>query len=147
MTANEAVTERLAERWLELVLASYPAAARTSLTETADPFRNPVGAALGGNLRLLARELLGEMNGEAVASAMDAVVRLRAVQGFSPSAALKFVFDLRRAAAEAGCEIPQARIDELALKGFDQYMSCREQVFALRLKELRSPFALREQVE
>jgi hypothetical protein len=86
------------------------------------------------------------MDEEAMAPALDAVVRLRAVQGFRPSEALSFVFDLRAIAAEAGGELPplldgrshlDGRIDRLALMAFDRYMACREQIASLREKELQ----------
>lgn len=139
MTGSEAVAEKLAERWLACLVSSYPLAARAALGGNINPFRNPVGHALGENLRKLAQQLLGEMDCQALAAPLDAIVRLRAVQAFSPSQALGFIFELRATAAQAGCEIEQKRIDTLALMAFDQYMRCREQIFELRLQELRSP--------
>jgi len=143
MSASDAVAEAVAERWLARVLASYPPAARASLGESADPFRNPAGHALRESLRLIARELFGEMNRESLMEPLDTIVRLRAVQGFSPSEALAFIFDLR----DAATGLPQERIDELALMAFDCYMHCREQIFELRLKELRSQVQLATRTE
>lgn len=138
--ASEAVAEVVAERWLERVLLSYSAAARASLTDRTDTFRNPAGHVLKENLLLLVREVLGEMKREVLEAPLDAIVRLRAVQGFSPSEAIAFVFELRNAAnglAGSGCTVPQERIDQLALMAFDRYIACRELIFELRLKELR----------
>jgi hypothetical protein len=130
------IAEIVAERWIERTLASYPAEAHSLLSGELDPFRNPAGHVLKENLTTLARELLGEMDEKAIAPALDALVRLRAVQDFRPSDALRFIFDLRDVVAE----VPQAlenRIDELALMAFDQYMACRDQIARLREKELR----------
>lgn len=145
MSADRARAEAVAERWIERTLASYPAGAVSGLRGERDPFRNPAGHAIREGLAVLARELLGGMDEEVMAPALDAVVRLRAVQGFRPSEALGFVFDLRTIVAETAgaataAQIPPhlgSRIDRLALMAFDQYMACREQIAGLREKELR----------
>ena len=136
-----AIAEIVAERWIERTLASYPAEVHSLLSGEQDPFRNPAGHAIKESLTTLARELLSEMDEKAIAPALDALVRLRAVQDFRPSDALRFIFDLREVVAEVTGEVPRAlenRIDELALMAFDQYMACRDQIAGLCQKELRS---------
>jgi hypothetical protein len=65
-------------------------------------------------------------------------VRIRAVQNFTPSQAIGFVFDLKgliRAMAPADRQaskemvVIESRIDALALLAFDLYMSCREKIY------------------
>ena len=134
------VDEAIAERWVERTLSSYPAQALPFLSGEQDPFRNPVGHTLRKNLATLAHELLGSMDKNRIAEALDALVRMRAVQNFSPADAVRFVFGLRAVIQEtsgAVSESLQRRIDELALMAFDRYMSCREQIFELRVNELR----------
>ena len=134
-------SDDIAERWAERTMASYPAEMLPFLSGEQDPFRNPVGHTLRENLATLARELLGTMDKRAIAPALDALIRLRAVQSFSPAEAVRFVFELRIAIREASGAVPellQSRIDNLALMAFDQYMTCREQIFELRAKEIRS---------
>lgn len=136
MSADRAIVER----WVERTLKSYPAEMFSFLSGEQDPFRNPVGHTLRENLATLLRELLGTMDRERIAPALDELVRLRAVQNFSPAEAVRFVFDLRALFCEVSGAVPetlQSRIDELALMAFDQYMACREQIFELRAKELR----------
>jgi hypothetical protein len=140
MSVSGAIAEIVAERWIERTLESYPAEAHSLLSGELDPFRNPAGYAIKESLKTLACELLGEMDKIAIAAALDALVRLRAVQDFRPSDALRFIFDLRDVVAEVTGAPPQAlenRIDELALMAFDQYMACRDQIAGLREKELR----------
>ena len=95
MSASGTIAEIVAERWIERTLASYPAETLSLLSGEQDPFRNPAGHAIRESLTTLARELLGEMDEKAIAPALDALVRLRAVQDFRPSDALRFIFDLR----------------------------------------------------
>jgi len=140
MSVSGTIAEIVAERWIERTLESYPAEVLPLLGGEQDPFRNPAGHAIKESLNTLARELLGGMDKIAIAAALDALVRLRAVQDFRPSRALRFIFDLRDIVAEVTGEVPQAlesRIDELALMAFDQYMACRDQIAGLRERELR----------
>lgn len=137
MSVAEETSEVLAKRWFERTAASYRG---PTIAGDEDPFRNPVAHTLRESLTTLARELTGAMNEASVAPALDAVVRLRAVQDFSPAEAVSFVFELRSLLREEGCpgsELMETRIDELALMAFDTYMKCREQIFELRAKELR----------
>jgi len=140
MSVSATIAETVAERWIERTIASYPAATAQLLNGNSDPFRNPSGHVIRESLNTLARELLGPMDECAIAPALDALVRLRAVQNFRPSAALRFIFDLRDVVSEVTGKFPQTldrRIDELALMAFDQYMACRDQISSLREKELR----------
>lgn len=140
MSAAGESSEALAKRWFERVLASYRGPMSTRATSDEDPFLNPVAHTLREGLAKLARELTGAMDEAAVAPALDAVVRLRAVQDFSPAEAVGFVFELRSLLREEGgpvSELMDARVDELALMAFNKYMDCREQIFELRAKELR----------
>lgn len=128
------------DRWIERTLKSYPEGMHAFLGGEQDPFRNPVGHTLRENLATLLHELMGTMDRNRVAPALDALVRVRAVQNFSPADAVRFVFGLRQAIFEVSGAVPdwlEGRIDELALMAFDQYMRCREQIFELRAKELR----------
>ncbi|MFP5229640.1 MAG: RsbRD N-terminal domain-containing protein [Acidobacteriota bacterium] len=132
--------EAIAERWVSFSMNSWPGAGRPLLSTEKDPFRNPVGSTLRSNLYILAHEVLGEMQEAPVAAALDAVIHLRAVQDLSPSDAVRFVFDLRVAIDEVAGAVPEslhARIDALALLAFSQYTRCREQIFELRVREIR----------
>jgi len=85
-----------------------------------------------------------------VAEQLDGILRIRAVQHFSPARAMAFLFELKDAiAAELKRELKDAklaaelrvlerRMDTLALLGMDIYTRCREQVYEIRLAELRN---------
>jgi RsbT co-antagonist protein rsbRD N-terminal domain len=140
----------IAERWLALTFETYPPATRRFLLEERDPFRNPVGAALREGIPRLAGELCGGMNGEAVAQALEGIVRIRAVQDFSASQAVGFLFLAKQALGEAlpGASAAglESRVDEMALIAFDLYVRCREQIFEARLGESRRQFKVLEKI-
>jgi hypothetical protein len=129
------------EQWIARTMQSYPAAALPFLTGQDDPFRNPVGHTLRQSLTTLFEELQGSMDTGSIASALDAIIRIRAVQDLTASQAVGFLFLLkpltRELAPEQDHEKLADRIDRLALMAFDKYMQCREQVAEIRLNERR----------
>ncbi len=138
----------LLDRWLDLVIASYPAESAAFLRGEKDRFRNPIGATLARELAVLFDGLLDGSAGDEARQAVAALVRMRAVQQLTPAAAVAFVPLLKRAISdELGAEGSgragellslYARIDELTLKAVDELVECREQVFRLRAREARS---------
>jgi len=131
--------EPILEQWIARTVQSYPSSAAAFLSGEKDPFRNPVGRTLRQSLTTLFRELQGGMDAAHIAPALDAIVRIRAVQDLSASQAVGFVFLLkpivREIAPESGQTPLDERIDQLALLAFDKYMQCREQVKEIRARE------------
>ena len=132
-------TGAIAEEWLKRVLAGYPEQTARILSQERDRFRNPVGYALKEGLPVLVEEIFGSMDRERLVSALDEIVRIRAVQDLTPSQAVGFVF-LLKPLVESGMH---PRIDDLALLAFDLYTQCREQLHEARVNEAkRRVFAL-----
>jgi hypothetical protein len=79
------------------------------------------------------------MDAAKMGPALESIVRLRAVQDFTPSQAVGFVYLLREIFQEelAGREPPdvQKRIDEIALRAFDLFMKCREEIYEIKARE------------
>jgi len=73
------------KRWTECILETYPSDARRFLEKQKDPFSNPVGSTLSRAIEAFYREFLGNGDPEKLAGSLDALLRVRAVQGFSPS--------------------------------------------------------------
>jgi hypothetical protein len=139
------------KRWLNLIIETYPADSQRFLREQKDGFANPVGTTLSRGVDTLYHELLHGMDSEKVNASLDEIVRMRAVQDFSPARAMTFIFLLKKVLrgelAQEINESPSAReellalesrIDEMALRGFDLYMKCRERVFEIRAKEAKN---------
>jgi hypothetical protein len=141
-----ASSHELVERWFAQTIESYPHLSAGFLASERDPFRNPAGHALRSSMSAIVEELLGNWDMEKIAPALDAIVRLRAVQDFTPSQAVGFVFLLRPillATTPAPPATIEARIDQLALMAFDHYMKCREQIAEVRADEVRRRIRLR----
>ncbi len=136
----------LEERWAELVFASYSQQSVPFLRQERDRFANPLGSTIRNQTAALVEGLLAGADAGVLATHLDAIIRVRAVQDFTPAEALRFVFQLKQAVAEiAGDDaagVPageflalHARLDELALQAFGIYVGCRERVFEIRARE------------
>ena len=136
------------DKWFGVVVAGYPADTARFIKSQKDPFSNPVGGTTLKGLTGLMDELLGEMNRDKIDSFLDPIIRIRAVQDFSPSRATSFVFSLKKIIREhlnkcdfndnlMVAEMSQfdQKIDSLGLIAFDIYMKCREKIFQLKAYE------------
>jgi hypothetical protein len=137
------------ESWRDYALSDYQADATVFFRSQKDRFANPVGHALRSGTEAIFDGLLDEMSAEQVCACLDDIIKARAIQDLSPSQAVSFVFDLKRAIRkEIGGEIADprtaaelaqidAQIDQIALFAFDVYTRCREKVAELRINEVK----------
>ncbi|OGO16153.1 MAG: hypothetical protein A2Z02_00690, partial [Chloroflexi bacterium RBG_16_48_7] len=131
----------IVERWRNLVFATYPDDGAIFFKGEKDKCANPVGSMISGGLDSIYTELTGGKNTDLLANYLDSIIRVRAVQDFSPSGALAFIPLLKKAIRE---ELDSAikknslfeellqiesAIDDMMLLGTDIFMKCREQVY------------------
>jgi len=146
MFADELAARRdaVVDRWIESVIDAYPEQAATFLKEQPNRFANPVGASLREGLALIVDGVVTGGSPDDLRQALDLVIRVRAVQEFTPSAAIEFIFDLKTIVREVvanGRQVPDdfdRSVDRLGLVAFDVYMSCREQLWSIRAEEIRN---------
>lgn len=130
------------------VLETYPPDSVSFFKNTKDPFANPVGNTIKRSIDLLFTEVLKEkMDGPTVQEAMEPIIRLRAVQEFTPSQAMAFVFSLKSILREAlnkyraeknvirFLETVAHNTDELMLAAVDIYARCRDKIYTLRINQ------------
>jgi hypothetical protein len=140
-------------RWLQDTLATYPEDSSAAFRRESDPFGNPVGHALRTGIHAALEALLEGKDASEVCSHLEDVIRVRAVQELAPSQAVSFVFLLKEAVraelGESGGGSPSASdlaeldnlIDQIALCAFDVYLRYREQVYELRVNEVKRSVA------
>ena len=139
----------LTDRWLQRIFESYPPQTAIFLKKEKDQFDNPVGHLLSQGLRGIVETLLQEKDRDQVVAALDEVIRIRALQDFSPSQALAFIFLLKNVIREElapelkdgqfsqELQEMESRIDGLALLGFDVYTQRREKLNEIRVTEVK----------
>jgi hypothetical protein len=153
MKLEEILTQKapaVVRTWIRMTLDTYPADAKRFLNEQKDPFANPVGHTLSQEMENIYLELLKGLDPETVSSFIDYMMKIRAVQDFSPSQAVAFVFFLKKAIREElKKEIQEnrlqdefmdfeTRIDELALLAFDIYMTHKKKLYEIRANQAKN---------
>ena len=139
----------IVDRWCDLTLRVYPAQSAQLMQREKDRFQNPVGRVTRESLETLFDGLRSGLPATEMVDALDGIVRIRAVQDLPSSAALTFLFDLKRAIRDelgddsvrrlpdADLSALDAAIDRLALQAFDQFVLCREKIHELRIGEIK----------
>ena len=150
----------IVKKWIRLVANTYEPETSKILLTKKDRFANPVGATISSQLESLFDALINAGPSEEISVCLDKIIRVRAVQDFSPSRALSFVFQLKQIIKEElKKELSEEaimkeltefelRIDGTALIAFDIYMSCREKLHQIKHNELRkSGFLVQDETQ
>ncbi len=138
------------EEWRRAVLATYPAETVSFLTAEKDPFCNPIGHVLTQTGELLLEIALSGVERGRAEDGLGDIVRIRAVQDFSPSQALSFVDAMRKAIRHEILPMVvektglghllsiESRLDEALLIALDLYVACKKQIDDIRIKEAKA---------
>lgn len=148
----------LIKAWIAKALETYPPKTSEIFKNQKDQFANPVGATLLRSLEGIFDQLLLETSTEDLSTHVEELVKVRAVQDFTPSGAVSFLLDLKkiirkhcgREISESGLESAlfafEERIDLVCLLAFDLFMKQREKIWQLKSQELeqRASYLLRK---
>ena len=153
MRLNNLLSQRktaIIKNWFALTVETYPPDTASFLKKQKDPFANPVGRTISIGLEALFNELLKEMDYEIITSFLDPIIRIRAIQNFSPAQAVSFIFLLKKAIREnikkevseeqlfSNLLLFESKIDQLAMVAFNLYMQCKEKIYDLKANEMRN---------
>jgi len=152
MKLKDLLSERktaIVKKWFDLILQDYPADATHFFKEQKNRFANPVGHTISQGIGELFDELVHGPDFDKVYSSLDDIIKIKAVQDFSPSQALSFIFLLKKVIREEmkreirenqfSDELTslESGIDKMALLAFDIYMKCRERIYEIKADEVR----------
>lgn len=134
--------------WIERTLNSYTSPG--FFKKAKDPFANPVGTNITAALESIFDLLLTGADQQAYIDPLDQIIRIRAVQSFTPAQAvapllelkwvIKQIFSANEQSAPllADLDAFDCDVDRVALAGFNIYVDCREQLYRCRVKEIKS---------
>lgn len=140
--------QSLAKKWFSVIIDTYSADSKAFFINNKDPFANPVGNTIKWNIDQLTYEvLLATFNRDNIKDALEPIIRIRAVQEFSASRALAFIFAfknifrketsalLNTVGGRSYIELVESNIDDTMLEAIDIYASCRHKLYTLRINE------------
>jgi hypothetical protein len=138
------------KRWFNMILEGYPSDTSNFLKKQKNRFSNPVGYIISEGIEGLFEGILQGFDSDKVSTFLDSIIRIKAVQDFSPSQAISFIFLLKTVIRqELKDEIKddgiseellalESQIDGLALLSFDIYMKRREKIYELKTNEVKN---------
>ena len=139
----------IVSKWIKLILDSYCIESSKFFNMEKNQFSNPVGNIISTNAKSIFDEIIGNRDFERICILLTDIIKIRAIQDFSPSEAVGIVFLLKKVIREElNKEINQEKlldeitelefvIDKTALIAFDLYMESREKVFQIRLNDAK----------
>jgi hypothetical protein len=135
--------------WQQAIIETYPEESGKYLGRKGNQFANPVGHTIRQEASTLYDQLVGGMDEDCIVESLGNIVRVRAVQQFSPSQAVAFVPLLKPIIRDQvrGKGMDQSlyrelvkfeeRIDYLLMAAFDLYTESRERISEIRVNETR----------
>jgi hypothetical protein len=138
------------KNWTRSVLETYPVETSKFLELKKDRFSNPVGFTISSTAECIYDEIISGSDFGKIKLLLNDIIKIRAIQNFSPSSAIGFIFSLKKVIRdELGAELSEKKnvdefsklesaIDRIALIAFDLYMEAREKVFKIRVNEIKA---------
>lgn len=142
--------EIIREKWYSIIAGTYQDTSGKFFFRNRDQqFSNPVAWTFTKEIPIILDEIIEGRKSEALYTALENVLRIRAVQEFSPSEALSFILSLKVLVKELlGNNIEdrtiksdfndfEAKVDAVLLISFDIYNRMREKLMEVRINELK----------
>ena len=138
------------QKWFEATIQTYAPDTAQFYKGQKDPFANPVGNITAKGVEFLLDQLLNDFDPDAAKTYLDPVIRIRAVQNFTPSRATAFILRLKKVLRDCLSDHLQdagivrellafeSKIDQLCLMAFDIYMTCKEKIYQISANDMRS---------
>jgi hypothetical protein len=142
--------DEIVKNWFETTIQTYAPDTAQFYKGQKDQFANPVGNITAKGIGFLLDQLLNDFEPDAVKAHLDPIIRIRAVQDFTPSRATAFILLLKKvlrdclsdqlkdAAMVTELMAFESRIDRLCLMAFDIYMACKEKIYQISANDMRS---------
>ena len=140
----------IVKKWFDLTAQTYAPDTAEFLKNKSDPFANPVGGSTLNGLKFLLDELIHDMDPQTINSYLDPIIRIRAVQNFTPAQATAFILSLKQVLRETLTKELrdhhyvsellefESKIDQLLLIAFDIFIQCREKIYQIKANETRN---------
>ena len=138
------------KNWISRIFDTYASETSSFLAKDKDQFSNPVGFTISANAEKIVDELISDRDLTSIKILLIDILKIRAVQEFTPSEAVGFINPLKDVIkSELKGDLHEESIfnelidldsfiDQITLMAFDVYSELRETVYRIRLNELRN---------
>jgi hypothetical protein len=134
-------------KWFDYTISSYKPEMIRFIKRDKNPFSNPVRHTIVTGLEKIFDGMVNENKMDICYQGLEDIIKLRAVQSFSPSQALAFIFALKKIVRSElqsdtsrdnlGNDLQafEENLDRLTGVAFDIYTRCREKIHEIRMAE------------
>ncbi len=140
--------DKIVDQWVDYTLSSYKSS--TFFKKSPDKFSNPVGGNTREALGKLFKLLTKNADPKEFAAPLDQIMRIRSIQEFSASEAVAPIHAVKHITREILAKDSERKqfiadlydfefnVDLAVLAAFDLYSQCRERLYKVRIKEIKS---------
>jgi len=155
MTLAEVLEQKrnlIQSKWTDAVIGSYPTESAKFIVGNKNKFTNPLGYTLENSINIICCNYLNRDIHKECEQAIESMVRLRAVQDFTPTKALGIMFDFKAIVLTEIRDIVdtndrfdeyliiETQIDKMIDYALNFYIECRERVNEIKANEVRQGF-------
>jgi hypothetical protein len=136
------------QKWLAAICDTYPAGTAEFINGNNDMFANPAGHTITANAEHILEGLIRGDDTVSLSACLGPIIRIRAVQDFTPVQAVSFINSLStviigqlkaeilRHSLWDEWEVLQASIDDLTLRSYGIYAEMKERIQHIRIREI-----------
>ena len=140
----------IVRNWIQLIFETYSSGTSKFLNVENNQFSNPVGFITSEAVYNLFEVLIDDVNPGNTKPLLLDLIKIRAVQDFTPSQAAGFVLLIKKVVRDLLKDDLnemkmydellefESNVDKAALIAFDLYQECREKVYQIHLKEIKT---------
>ncbi len=136
------------KKWLGEIFDTYPADTSRFLAGEQDRFANPVGHTIAANAEHLLNGLIRKDDDASLSTCLERIIRIRAVQDFTPSRAVSFMDSLKPSIiSKLKTELNkyslwdewaefETRIDSLSQCAYELHAEMKKRIDIIRTREI-----------
>jgi hypothetical protein len=136
------------KKWLVEIFDTYPADTSRFLKGQEDRFANPVGYTITANAGYILEGLIKGVDAGQLSACLEQIIRIRAVQDFTPSQAVSFMDSLKAViASQVKMQIHkynlwdewaefETRIDGLTQCAYELHTEMKQRIAIIRTREI-----------
>jgi len=141
-------------QWRDQIYKTYPQDSQRFLSGEKDRFNNPVGFNIKTETEKILTGLIEDVDLAELNESIERIIKIRAIQDFSPSHAVGIFYLLKKIIRETMAGnfndselvnellLFDLKIDRVLFIAFDIYIQCQEKIFQIKVDEIKNRSAM-----